>query len=342
MTPSLVVSRSSFDEAHYQTGQTPPRSPASIPREVSSKNKLMADGVVPSLYLDGRKPLSFTSLQKSHEEDEHHARHELSNLRHRVDRLLECAEKQNSSKATSSNNKNTTLLQACCALSLRTRLPVILRQTAELVESAITGGDGQPNNNSNHRIVGKMRSTLALVRLEKYMDSIQEGMDADTNEGLDEQLLYVLSGLDVESLPQGFVQNNNLSFRVSPWIASALCFDLPLGESAQWHTTPQELLVGDPQQLPIQVQVEPVVEFRARDAASAAAARAAAVACEVVIEQCTHAARAVCHGAGVIGEATIRVHVRPTARLSRGGASSSVWGSDNEGVQSLCIKEARA
>jgi len=324
--------------------QEAPRSPASMPRDLTligeAKKGQMASGLPPlsspSLYIGGRKPLSYASLQKTQEEHAGFST-ELASLKARFLRLQQCAvatgqqndTDEEQAAAANNNEKSDDLspvLQAC-SLSLCTRMPLVLRQTEQLIESA----DGQ----REARIVGKMRSTLALVRARQYLDSIQEGMDPESNEGLDEQLRTVLAGLDTDSLPEDF-RHQRLSFRVSPWIATALCFDLPLGASAQWHTSPQET---HGTQLPIQVEVEPVVEFRAHDLASVRAARAAARACTVVIEKCSHEARAVNTGAGMIGEATIRVHVRPTT--TRSGEQLQVWGSDRA-VQSLCVKEARA
>lgn len=308
--------------AHHHDHQQSPRSPATVPRELESEKKCVDS--IPSLCLssssnsDGGKPLSFASLQKCKQK---HARYsdEFVKLQERVTRLVEF------SKNSESTNETDSLVLQACAVSLRTRLPLVLRQTAQLIENAESG------------IVGKMRSTLALVRTTQYVDSIQEGMDPESNEGLDEQLRAVLEGLDVESLPEDV--RLNLAFRVSPWIASsALCFDLPLGGSATWQS-PLQAKQQQQHQLPIRVQVEPVVEFRAHDMASVASARAAARACAVTIESCAHEARAVCTGAGMIGEAVVRVHVRPIR--SKTGQKLQVWGSGEE-VPSLCIKEARA
>ena len=312
--------------SHHHNAQESPVPSATVPRELLAPKKLTSADIksVPSsLYLRKGKPLSFASLQKCEEE---HAliSSELEKLKVRANRLVECANKN--------SDKNSLVLQAC-ALSLRTRFPLVLQQTELLIESA--------NRSQEDRIVGKMRSTLALVRATQYLDSIQEGMDPETNENLDEQLLTVLTGLDTEGLRQDV--RELLSFRVSPWIATTLCFDLPLGPAATWQNTPPQWSA----QLPIRLEVEPVVEFRAHDMASVASARAAAArACEVTIESCSHEARAVWTGAGMIGEAVVRVHVRPTRRGESAAAAESagqlqVWGID-KAVPSLCIKEARA
>ena len=316
-------------EPHDPHSHQSPRSPATVPREFLAPVKMNSGdlhSIPPSLYLSEGKPLSFASLQKCQEE---HALYslELQKLKDRANHLRQCANKN--------SEIDSPVLQAC-ALSLRTRLPLVLRQTELLIESA--------NSNQEVHIVGKMRSSLALVRATQYLDSIQEAMDPESNEGLDEQLLFVLGGLHTESLPHDVLEN--LSFRVSPWIATALCFDLPLGPSVTWQNLSPNNNNNNHTQLPIRVTVEPVVEFRAHDMSSVGSARvAAARSCHVTIQSCAHEARAVWTGAGMIGEAVVRVHIRPRRVQSSAALSLDqelqVWGVD-KAVPTLCIKEARA
>ena len=192
-----------------------------------------------------------------------------------------------------------------CALSLRTRVPLFLRRTDPF----------SPETPS------PFRSALALLRASEYVDRIQEGMDGVSNESLDMQLRTVLSGLDVESLPSHF--RKNLSFRVSPWVHG---FDLPVGPTASTELT------ATWNQCPLFVEVEPIVEFRTDDVTSVDYARRAAMACKVTILKCRHIASNVRAGLGVIGEATISVHVTPVGRCLM----------DDKGrAQSLQVKEAR-
>ena len=323
-----TMAPSFHDEQRSLVDLQPPSSPASVPRDdladEHAKKGLFKEGAVdllpPSLYFGDSKPLSFNSLRKC--QDQHASfNDELESLKARAERLTQCCA-----------NGSLSPVRRACSLSLRARVPLVLRQTEQQLAKSKDNAYGEGNP------LGGMRSMLALVRATHFLDAVQEGMDPESNEGLDEQLSTVLAGLDAESLPEDF--RRQLSFRVSPWTVSALCFDLALGPSAQWHTTPQEARRGGEQKLPIRVEVEPVVEFRAHDRASVAAARAAARACAVEIESCGHEARAVCTGAGMIGEATVRVRVRPAAARSS-DRRAGVWGSDEE-VQSLCIKEARA
>lgn len=282
-------------------------SPATVPKGAISISKSKS---MPVLNLDHPNLVTYANVPVDHHDEQKKLKAAFQSLSSRVDRLL----------ASEKDTTGSLVLQAC-SLSLRTRMPLVLRQTSELIESA--GRESQ--------LVSKIRTTLAMVRAIQYMDCLQEGMDPETNEGIDAQLLSVLSGLDVDSLPEDF--KNNLSFRVSPWVPSDLAFDLPLGESARTH------LEGDgSSKLPISVEVEPVVEFRAHDFASVKNARAAARACKVTIEKCTHCALEF-PGAGICGEATIQVRVTPLDGTNPN--EIQVWGLDKD-VQGLCIKEARA
>jgi hypothetical protein len=242
------------------------------------------------------------------------------------ERLVDCAMPK-----AEQHHDHQNLIAEACAISLSTRVPPILSQTKELIEKA-----GQES-----QFVVKMRSTFALIRAMQYLDRIQEGMDPKANEELNDQLQTVLSGLDLESLPRHF--QKHVAFRVSPWVTSVLCFDLPIGESAHASIAPH-----NPQgQLPLEVEVEPVVEFRGHDRASIRYARDAARACRVTIEHCTHVERSFAAGAGMAGEATIRVRVSPLQTDSGHTAAvvpqvKGVWNYDDTVADRIHFKEARA
>jgi hypothetical protein len=179
-------------------------------------------------------------------------------------------------------------LQAC-TLSLRTRLPLFMRRTEQF-------GKGLPNP-------CKRQTALALLRATRYVDRIEEGMTVDSNESIDEQLRTVLSGLDVEVLPDNV--RNSLSFRLSSWVHG---FDLPVG------ATTRMTLDKKGKQRSLVVEVEPIVEFRADDRTSVDYASRAAKACVVTIIKCKHVSCNIGTGAGVIGEGTMQIHVSPIGR----------------------------
>lgn len=271
-------------------------SPASIPTDALFLKGMTETMPLFALPFSAPLPASSTSCHEESVSPTPGAPCELQTLSRKIHRLLSF-EHQNhlEEKAPSSET-----LQAC-ALSLRTRVPLILRRTET-----------------------PCRSALALLRANEYVNRIEEGMDGggDANKTLDMQLRTVLSGLDVSSLPSSF--QKQLSFRVSPWVQG---FDLPVGATVCTE------LVETWEQIPLLVEVEPVVEFRTDDATSVDYARRAAQACQVTMLTCRHVASNVGAGLGVVGEATIRVQVTPV------GAKPLV---DDKGrAQSLQVKEAR-
>jgi hypothetical protein len=216
-------------------------------------------------------------------------------------------------------NPNGSLAHQACFRSLRTRIPIVLRKTQELIETA----------SSDSQLVSNIRTSLALVRAVQYLERLQQCHDEESI--INGQLQAVLDQLDIDSLPAEF-REKDLAFRVSPWVPSLLAFDLPVGGSAR-----AEIKEGVKSQFPIVFEVEPVVEFRAYDTSSIQNARAATRVCNIRIEKVAHEQRRFCSGAGWIGEAMIRLRVSPCTSC----ANIRVWGFDKD-VPSLWIKEARA
>lgn len=219
-------------------------------------------------------------------------------LQVRIGRLRTFVEKKNS---------NTELLRACQE-TLRSRIPMVMHQSHQMIQDETT-----------ERFVNDVRSTFALYRAIQYVDRLQEAMDPTTNEGIEEQLERVIS----------VMKKPPPAFRLSPWVATDLCFDVPIGASAK-HTIPGVVCV----------ELEPIVEFRAHDAPSVNYARAAAATpVSVSIESCKHVKRTFGLGSGKIGQATITVRLEPLDDEAANGPQ--VWGLDKP-VPALQIKEARA
>lgn len=170
-----------------------------------------------------------------------------------------------------------------CSLSLRTRLPHLLNNTEH----------EQPS-------VCKRQSALALLRATHYVDRIEQGLTIESTATLDEQLRTVLAGLDVQHFPESV--RNNISFRLSPWVHG---FDLPVGAISR------SVLDAKGTQRSVVVEVEPIVEFRTGDATSISYATSAAKACEVTIKTCKHIECNVGSNAGIVGEGTIQINIRP-------------------------------
>jgi len=210
-----------------------------------------------------------------------------------------------------------------CHLSLRTRMPHVLEQTSQLIESI------QESKEESIKMVAKMRSSLALVRAAQYLDIIDIAMEDPPRKRLDGQLANMLESSEMKELALEF--QTKPSFRVSPWVTSLLAFEIPAGLPARRTLTTDVFL-------PISVEVEPVFEFRAEDLDGERNVLHSYRACSVEIEKFRHDAREFCAGAGTIGVCTLKLRISP---LNDDDADNlRVWGYD-EDVPKLCITEAR-
>lgn len=291
----------------------------------------------------------------------------LEQLEKRMEQLMFLLAHEDS-QALQKNNESETL--RACVVSLKSRLPFVLEQTKQWVALELDPesiGSLQPRA-SHAASVSNLRSTLAIFRADQYLDRIQEAMDIAVeshNNHVDKHLRTVLDGLDIAAFPAAF-QKDGLAFRISPWVPAALCFDLPLGQSAR-ASFPGDDGCGQ-RRLAIDLDVEPVVEFRADDQLSAQYAHQAARACSIEILECKHfvtrgrqyhslppqQSRMLLGGDSADGEATIRLLVSPLTGgignrsmniVGTDGDNTNkkrqVWGCDDI-VKSLHIQEARA
>lgn len=247
-------------------------SPSSVSKCTLTKE---AKDAIPSFALPSRTESSFHSFSDDDESiPTAEPLSEFQTLTSKVHRLL-------SSEKLDDYFQSETV--QACSLSLRTRLPHFLSNTEHEQQS-----------------ICKRQSALALLRATHYIDRIEQGLTVECTATLDEQLRTVLAGLDVQNFPESF--RNNISFRLSPWVHG---FDLPVGAIAR------TLLDAKGMQLPVVVEVEPIVEFRTGDVTSINYAASAAKACEVTIKSCRHVGCHVGSKAGIVGEGTIQISIRP-------------------------------
>jgi hypothetical protein len=337
-------------------GRSPASSPASFVTTsssccTSSSKQKFQD--LPDLEL---LPLAAISSEEEnkHSEDDAVTTTSLQTLRAayddlvaRVDRLRTyVVSKQLEEEARHGRGSSSSQVLKACIETLDVRMPHVLHQTYRMIQDVAVvtpGGHGNGHTTTTSepspRFVTDVRSTFALYRAIQYVDRLQEAMDPTTNQGIEEQLETILSGLGVAVAGEAREPPvaHHPAFRLSPWVASDLCFDVPVGQSA-YYTIPGDLTV----------EIESVVEFRAHDPPSVNYARAAAATpVSVTILSCKHVKRQFGLGAGTMGQATITVRLEPTTCSSSSShqppqpAVKKVWAVD-QAVPALQIKEARA
>jgi hypothetical protein len=240
-----------------------------------------------------------------------------------------------------------------CTMSLHSRVPLLLKQASLLIhqlkcQPQSSSSDDNDDDESNKRIViGRLRSNFALVRLVQYLDLIESAMQNPPRELLDVRLLEILKKAShplVASSSAVAGEGARPFFRVSPWLAKTLAFDLPIGQTASTRLLPSS---ADKKNLPLEVEVEPMFEIHAADIVAGKLENCLSFcSCSVVIESCKHKATPFSSGAGMIGECIIRVHLTPLQYDDdkKQGASSSAsratW--DEAEPEKLVVREARA
>jgi hypothetical protein len=206
-----------------------------------------------------------------------------------------------------------------CRLSLRTRMPQVLEQASLLVDSV------SRSQNEYTQMIGRSRASFAVMHAAQYVEIIEAGIDIDAG-GLDSIDGRLLSLIDSNAFKALEVEmQEDLSFRVSPWLTSSLAFDVPAGKMARSS-------IGGP--LPLTVEVEPVVEFYSDSLLNEKSVASSFRPCSLKIEKFSHSPCEFSAGAGTSGMARITVRVSPLESLETENVSRD--------VQVLGIREARA
>jgi len=233
---------------------------------------------------------------------------ELAQLARRVDQML-----TNMQGAADDANTNISPVLEACKLTLRTRIPLVLKQASLLIESYSTA------ESESAQLIGKLRASLALVRVAQYVETIDLGMHSMERESIDQKLQSLVMSDAFKVLAKEL--QTDLSFRVSPWLSSSLALDIPAGRMVR------SAIGGS---LPIFIEVEPVVEFRSDTLLNGQDVMGSFRTYSVVIEKFTYTACEFSTGAGV---------ARVTVRLS---PMKVIVGDTPNAMQLLGILEARA
>jgi hypothetical protein len=297
-------------DSHSAAATFPPDSPTSCSVQARPRKNVFQ-------FLDLQQPLLLRSMSSTcsnslHKKACDELATDLDRLAGRVGEMR--AQIENTTKA------NFSPVLDACRLSLRTRMPHVLKQASLLVEITASA-----ENKSTH-LIGRLRGSFALIRAAQYVEIIESGMNSIELESIDKQLLSLIESDAFKALANEI--EGDLAFRVSPWLASSLAFDVPVGKMARTS-------VGGP--LPLTVEVEPVVEFYSDSLLNGQDAMRSFRPCTLKIENFRHSPCEFSASDGTCGMARITVRLSPLESLE--GDSVDNLGRD---VQAMRIREARA
>lgn len=209
------------------------------------------------------------------------------------------------------------LVRDACLNTLQTRMPLFLRHAGLHIESINKSSDGAG------RVVGKLRSTLALAAAVQVLDTIESAMASEAREVLEEKLAMVASKASSQAAA---------CFHVSHWVVPALVFDLRAGAAAFASVE------GDKHDsLPLELTVEPILSFGADELLSGSVRDRTIGMYDIEIVECKHSPQGFAAGAGALGVAFVKVRVSKRNETCKG---IRVWG--EEDIDVLKLKAARA
>jgi hypothetical protein len=257
----------------------------------------------------------------------------IETLEVRVSELVAALDAEEKDTVAASESNKRSPVRDACRQSLTTRMPHVLRQCKVLVERVAESSRDVEESGQN-KMIATLRSGFALVAAVQFLDTVQEAIYGGSRPALDRRLEEVTE-LALHERVQGEGETLETTstplFRVSHWLAPALAFDAACGSKVCTR------LPGDSKQLPLDLEVEPVISYMADDLASGSKPVEFRQ-CSVEVLDCRHRPSEFTEGAGGLGVAYVRIRVSP---LYDGSASSPIriWG--EEEVEKLTVKEVR-
>jgi hypothetical protein len=258
----------------------------------------------------------------------------IETLEARVSELLAALDAEKKEVDGASESSKPSPVRDACRQSLANRMPHVLRQCKVLVKR-VEESNFDKDESGQNKMIATLRSGFALVAAVQFLDTVQEAAYGASRPALDRRLEEVTALARRESvLDEGetLASAPPPLFRVSHWLAPALAFDSACGPKVRTR------LPGDGnKQLPLDLEVEPVISYMAGDLASGSKA-VEFRRCRVEVLDCRHRPSEFTEGAGGLGVAYVRIRVSP---LDDGSASSPIriWG--EEEVEKLTVKEVR-
>lgn len=227
-------------------------------------------------------------------------------LRKNLTRLHEdCSSMKESVSGSVSGNEGISLTLTACQGSLQNDMPAMLDEANVMVD------------NIGDHFITPWRASLTQSRVDAYLETMQSAMQS--RDQFDDKLAQLTSALVplVEDVP----------VRISSWRTPSLCFDLEVGEPAQYVST---------EKMPIKVRARAIAEVQAKDIDCGSVPKYQA--CRIHVEECKHEERTMFSMAGTVGEALIKIRISPL--LDNAEQTQATWGEDDD-VGLIRVQEAR-
>jgi hypothetical protein len=184
------------------------------------------------------------------------------------------------------NGANSLMLQACHS-SLKSEFTYMLEE-AKLLLNNMGNDDECP--------ITSWRISLAQIRADAYLESIQTALDCPDTSLVDVELLKVYNDI-VSQLSSDIVD-----LRISPWNMTSLGFDVSVA-------TPIDYAL-ESRTLPLNLQVCAIQEVQAKDIVNGDKSNVYR-ACSLKVERCVHEVGSFRAGAGSVGDVLLTIRVSP-------------------------------
>jgi len=222
----------------------------------------------------------------------------------RVDETLKIADKDS-------------LIVEACRSSLQSEFLFMFEEAQLLLNNMGAGGNCS---------ITSWRVSLAQIRVDAYLESIETALDCPDASRLNVELLDVAKSIASQ------LSTKDAELRISPWNLSSLAFDVTVG------TPVQHVLKGD---FPLNLQVRAIQEIQAMDMIDTDK-NVSYQACKLEVERCVHGVGTFRAGAGSVGDVLVTIRVSPIEEENDADIENmQSWESDMTEENRPVVKEAR-
>ena len=187
----------------------------------------------------------------------------------------------------SDNNGANSLMVRACLSSLESEFTYML-QEAKLLLNNMGNGDECP--------ITSWRVSLAQIRADAYLETIETALDCPDGKLVDVELLKVYNDIVTQ------LSCDSVDVRVSPWNLSSLGFDVSVATPIDYSL--------DSRTLPLNLQVCAIQQVQAKDIVDGDKSSVYR-ACSLKVERCVHEVGSFRAGAGSVGDVLLTIRVSP-------------------------------